>query len=533
MTMRSRPWLLCALIAVLTATLYFRALDEIPPHVSGDEVKFATQAAALASSGRDLNGQRLPLFLTMTDPIISNNSTNVWFQPMLFYLIALTLKVAPLTEWSIRLPSALIGVLDVVLVFVLARRLFAKVWQAALAATLLALAPAHFIMSRVAADYICSVPFTLAWLLCLVTFFQRRDVRLLFVAGLLLGAGFYSYIAAWVMMPLYVLLTVAVIWMAGERRIAAILAPVAGFALPLSLFVLWSINHPAMLHDTLARYALIDPQGPFGLSAGLPRSSNAVSRLSVYWDYFNPAYLFLAGGANLMDSTRRAGLFLLPAMAFVPCGVVALWTRRSEISSRLILLGFVTAPVAATLLNERYCADRELFVLPFATVICVEGAASLMADRRTAARALAMALCLAVPLHFAVFYRDYTTDYRARVVGWFDPFETSQVAEYVVSRDSAEPVPAVYLSTNMEYMNVGGYRWRFQMLKHSRLDLWARTRYFAGPDSVPQLPAGSVIVFGGKDPLLEPSLETGQSRIAKIVTDPSGGRAVVIVRAGP
>ena len=30
MTMRSRPWLLCALIAVLAATLYFRALDEIP-----------------------------------------------------------------------------------------------------------------------------------------------------------------------------------------------------------------------------------------------------------------------------------------------------------------------------------------------------------------------------------------------------------------------------------------------------------------------------------------------------------------------
>ena len=48
---------------------------------------------------------------------------------------------------------------------------------------------------------------------------------------------------------------------------------------------------------------------------------NVVERVSVYWDYFNPAYLFFSGGSNLSTATRKVGVFLLPVSVFLACGL--------------------------------------------------------------------------------------------------------------------------------------------------------------------------------------------------------------------
>ena len=42
--------------------------------------------------------------------------------------------------------------------------------------------------------------------MCLLIYLERRQLKWLFIAGLILGFGFYSYIASVVMMPLYLLL---------------------------------------------------------------------------------------------------------------------------------------------------------------------------------------------------------------------------------------------------------------------------------------------------------------------------------------
>ena len=57
---------------------------------------------------------------------------------------------------------------DVVLMFLLVRRLSPEASPAWLAAILLALSPAHFTHSRFAMDYIYPLPFILGWLLCAV-----------------------------------------------------------------------------------------------------------------------------------------------------------------------------------------------------------------------------------------------------------------------------------------------------------------------------------------------------------------------------
>ena len=58
----------------------------------------------------------------------------------------MVLRVLPLSVFSVRLPTAIIGIADVVLMFLLAKRLFRREWLGLVAAGLLALTPAHFIL---------------------------------------------------------------------------------------------------------------------------------------------------------------------------------------------------------------------------------------------------------------------------------------------------------------------------------------------------------------------------------------------------
>ena len=52
-------------------------------------------------------------------------------------------------------------------------------------------------------------------------------------------------------------------------------------------------------------------------------------RVSLYWYFFDPAYLFLSGGyANVVNSTRHVGVFLAPLLVFVPIGLLRLASTR-------------------------------------------------------------------------------------------------------------------------------------------------------------------------------------------------------------
>ena len=83
-------------------------------------------------------------------------------------------------------------------------------------------------LSRYALDYLYPVPFILGWLLCLLIFLDTDRIAMLVAATALLGVGFYSYIAAVVMMPLYFVLTCWVLW-SRPRRSSSLAVAAIGF----------------------------------------------------------------------------------------------------------------------------------------------------------------------------------------------------------------------------------------------------------------------------------------------------------------
>jgi 4-amino-4-deoxy-L-arabinose transferase-like glycosyltransferase len=153
--------------------------------LGGDEAYFALHARSIALTGRDIDGRFLPLFFKI-DP-------TTWYQPMLVYLMAPVLKVFGVSEWTVRTPMAAIAVLNVLLTYAVAHRLFVSVRYAVFAALLMATTPVHLIVGRMAWT-IWAVKFVLGWLWCLLVAMDTGcavGVR----RRTCCGGGFFSYVA--------------------------------------------------------------------------------------------------------------------------------------------------------------------------------------------------------------------------------------------------------------------------------------------------------------------------------------------------
>src|SRR4029450_3151555 len=96
----------------LLSIFYAWDLGANPVYLYVDEVVFALQAHAIATTAHDTNGRLLPLYFQMRQ--IADNS---WFHPAIVYFMAPFVAVLPLSEAVIRFPSVVIGILNVCLMF--------------------------------------------------------------------------------------------------------------------------------------------------------------------------------------------------------------------------------------------------------------------------------------------------------------------------------------------------------------------------------------------------------------------------------
>ena len=542
-------------------------------HLHYDEVFFGLQAHAIQSTARDLNGRLLPLYFQL-------ESSMNWYQPAAVYWMALVLMVAPLSDAIIRLPTVLVGVANVVLLYFVARQMFKHTGWALLAAVLLMLTPAHFIHSRLAMDYVYPLPFILGWLLCLLHHLDRPSNRGLFLATTCLGLGFFTYIAAAALMPMYFVTTLAVLWFHQDFRKRAALAT-AGFAWPLLALVLFLIACPEVVSDLMRKYRL--GAGP-GSGSGLNplqqlRESINVRTVSdvlnLFHRFFSPGYLFVTGGSNLTNSTGQAGVFLVPMAVFLLAGLRHVVTKPST-AGLILLVGFITAPIPALVLPEDYAIDRELALLPFAvllaaigveriwqhplrssprfvyaglaaviglvgvgyglatlissgrmslsTVLLLATAAAIalvgMAmERRRSWRPLALVLLLLVPLQFFQFRQDYFGAYRPRAAGWFGGNNRGAVEE-LMRLDQSARAPEIHLSTDIPYIRSF---WRFYLIVNHRDELSDRTRTFDGRNlDLAKVAPESLLLAAANDPVVNDLARRGEIRQVGSAGDPTG-----------
>jgi 4-amino-4-deoxy-L-arabinose transferase-like glycosyltransferase len=527
------PRVALVVLAAATLLLYAARLGDAPIYLSPDEATIAIDAHALATTGRDVEGRWLPLYFHVRIP---GDWREGWFTPAIFYVSALFLQVLPLSEFAVRLPTACVGAADVVLMFLVARVLFERQRPAWAAAAMLAQTPAHFILSRYALDYLYPVPFILGWLLGLAHYARSGRLRPLVLGVLCLGAGFFSYIASVVMMPIYLALTGLVIYRRAGGR-AAYGAAVAAFALPLVPLAPWLLAHPSAVRDTMQRYALEDPQGhgTYGAIRTFLSFGHLDELASRYWSFFNPSFLFFSGDAQTMFSTHRAGVFLLPMAVLIVAGIYAVIRARRTPLDAVIALGFVTAPVAALLVPEASAINRAVELFPFAVLLGAIGLEAMLQWRQPAAPAVAGLLVLALALQFAMFARDYFTDYRQRSAAWLGG-NLRGALEELMTRADRDRAPAVYFATlratsgQLDIRNrwMDSY-WKFYLLKNRQSDLLQRTRSFDA-QAIAAVPEGSLVLGNLGDVTADGLVRTGALRTVASIPEADASHYFVVLQ---
>jgi len=512
--------------AIAIALLYTVSLGHAPIYLSHDEVFFGIHAAAIATTGRDLNGSVLPVYFQIWDRYGAAGASPVyWAQPLHIYSQALFVRIFSLSEAVVRLPTALVGLIDVVLMYFVGKRLFASKHLGLLAAGLLALTPAHFFHSRLAADPLFPLGFVLAWLLCLVTYDRENRPWQLFLATFFLGVGAYSYIGAVFMMPLYFLGTCGLLFSRKDppRRYAV---AAAGFALCLIPMVAWLLSHPNAYVDQAHRYRLYDPErvGLLRGVLGLVGYTSLTERSSIYWNAFNASMLFFSGDSSLLNATRKAGIFLLPMAVFLPVGINDVVNRRCTRLNLIVFLGLLTAPFGAVVAGELFL-PRELVIVPFAVLIATWGVDRFLSARRRVWRAAGVALLVLIPIQFAYFAYDYFTDFRLRSSVWFER-NLRGALEEVIARDGHLLGHGPYLSEEIPWIHA---YWRFYLVKHHRTQLLEETVYF-NPASldVQSLPRGALVVGTFGEATLESLVQSGELHQLSVVAEPNGTPSFVI-----
>jgi 4-amino-4-deoxy-L-arabinose transferase-like glycosyltransferase len=384
-----------AVLAIGTATLYLSGLAASPQYALRDEMYFAVTAHSIAASGHDPSGHLLPVYF----PIGPVDRPLMWFQPMLMYGIAALLKVLPFDLFAIRLPMAIAGVVNVVLTYAVALSFLKRRLPAIAAATMLAIAPAHFLFSRSATDYLLPVPFILAWLWCVIRYLETGTVGSLIGAALVLGAGLYTLIASYILMPIYALLTAIVLWTRRSPRSRyAILA--CGVIGPALIGIAFVIMHPEMLSDIMSRYEPARRRTTGGSAAAAEFMATRLSNLAVYGSFWNPELLAIDGRGML---TGAAGVFALPMLGVMFIGVARSLVERHPIAL-LLTAGLITAPLPASLVNEPGAIRRALEMLPFAALLAAYGLDWVWSPSSLVRRTVFVLVCVATVL-LSVQYR--------------------------------------------------------------------------------------------------------------------------------
>ena len=117
---------------MLAIVLRFWQLDQYPVGLHWDEVSLGYNAYSLLKTARDENGQFLPLHIDMF-----GDNRPAGYQ----YLDILPIKIFGLNEFATRFPSALLGALTPVAIFLLLKAIFNKNLPALIAAGLLTISP--------------------------------------------------------------------------------------------------------------------------------------------------------------------------------------------------------------------------------------------------------------------------------------------------------------------------------------------------------------------------------------------------------
>lgn len=530
MNMKNRltSFLLIAII-VLAAGLRLYKLDSVPPALSWDEAAFGVNAYYLANYGRDEYGKFLPMYF---------RSFGDDKHPVHIYITSLFVKMLGLTEFSVRLPSALFGIFSVLLIFFLAKLLFKSELVGLISSLFLAISPYNIHFSRFNHEANFTLFFFLLALLLFFLSFNKRGYLLPF-SVLSFGITYLSYHSSKVVVPVIVLILLAFYFKKLLQNKKGLIVTIFVSL----LFVLIIIVNPQLLGLARASQNSLD-DGEIEKTALYQSTDNKLlGRLNLIFNqytwHFDPQFLFIQGDKNHRLSSQTGQFYKIDAILLI-LGVVYLIYRRSRVSLLLIIWALI-APLPSSLVKEAPHAARASFMMGSWHLVSALGFYLIISlVRKPIFRWGAVIITLAILTSFLINYlKFYYTEYAKRyAIEW--QYGMKQIVEYIGDHPEYNQVymtdvrhqPYIfflfYLKTPLpDYLNTVYFNRSESSVSYNLVSFYDKY-FFGGWDVVESMPNSGVLY------IVTPSEYDGlhykkEFSVKKLINYPDGTSAFYLV----
>lgn len=366
-------WKVLFAAIILIATFFrFWQLDKIPTGISNDELQFLINAKSVFLNGKDISGNWFPFFLPPGSEFPQAELPHILMAPFV--------GLMPFSLLFSKTPYAAISVLQVVLLFLIVRKLIGKN-EGLTVALVAALNPWSIFFGRTAYEAPLAVFF---YLLALYLLLKLRGWKIL-VAFLPLLIGFYCYMGTKLILLPFVLIISAYSW--HEVNKDKYLKQYANL-INLCLVLLFVFVITVKLQSTSLRLSeLSTPNGP-QIAAGVneerrlsihtpltPFFSNKLAvwskdSISKFLKVYSTELLFVTGEGRGTFSLWFHGYFYYLDFIFLLLGFIILFVKKRSVW--LLITGLILiAPIPTVASNSQtgFAALRSALIFPLFIIL--------------------------------------------------------------------------------------------------------------------------------------------------------------------
>ncbi|HSV94388.1 MAG TPA: glycosyltransferase family 39 protein [Spirochaetia bacterium] len=340
-------WSLAIIGFILSIFFLSYRLTQTPNGLTIDEASIGYNAVLLSKNLHDESGRFLPFF-----PLTINGHD--WKQPITAYSTAIVFKIFGPSLENLRLVSVIVGLVSLFLVVYLGYQLLG-VGGSFLSGLLFITTPMVLMHSHLAQENIMPVPFTMLWLISLFLFSKKNNSWFLFISGISLGLGLYSYKGMRAIIPVWTIITVIYIFLTNIKKLNKDEILVS-FKYCL-YFILGIFPFLAIIPWLNTHYA----GAVFESSALQPKSFYTF--IYPYLSSFDLSALFIKGDSTPWHSTGIYGVFLLSTLPLFLAGLVKA-TQKNKFWV-FLLITFLVTPLLFGQVGSVYRFSRLLVFVPF------------------------------------------------------------------------------------------------------------------------------------------------------------------------
>src|SRR4030042_2816979 len=215
-------------VFLLASVLRFYQLGQNPPSLDWDEASLGYNAYSLLKTGKDEYGNTWP---------ISIRSFNDYKPPLYTYISIPFIAIFGLTEFSVRLPSVISGVIAVAVLYFITKELFSNHLNSSpyfkkmnsipiISALLLCISPWHIQFSRVAFEANLALTCFMVAVLYLIKALKRPNNMWFTISSIFFVLTMYTYHSTRLIVPVF-LCAVLMMYMKKLHREWKTLIPAA------------------------------------------------------------------------------------------------------------------------------------------------------------------------------------------------------------------------------------------------------------------------------------------------------------------